>query len=109
MGPQPPLGCVVRETLSLVFAARPSVPRPILKPSELLQEGETYSVGRAIALLGNDQFGFAFQVGIVRLINFFAEDECHNIGVLLDGTRFTQIGKLRTVITSACLRSAAQL
>src|SRR5215471_14887619 len=91
------------------FAARPSIPCPVFKPRELLEEGQAHSVSWAIALLGNDQFGFAFEVGIVRLINFFAEDECHNIGVLLDGTRFTQIGKLRTVITSAGLGRTAQL
>src|ERR1700730_5058096 len=46
----------------------------------------------AITLLGDDDFGTAFEVGIVLLVDFFAEDKHNNVGVLLDGAGFAQIG-----------------
>ena len=70
-------------------------------------ECQVHFAGGAVALLGNNQLGAALQVGVVLLVDFLAEDECHHVGILLDGSRFAQIGQLRTVIAAPALRRAA--
>ena len=70
-------------------------------------EGQLDEAGGAVALFGDDEFGDAFEVGIVLLIDLFAEDEGHDIGVLLDGAGFAQVGELRTMVASAAFGSAA--
>src|SRR5450755_2959452 len=72
-------------------------------------EGKLDEAGGAVALFGDDEFGDAFDVGIVLLIALFAEDEGHYVGVLLDGAGFAQVGELRTMVASAAFGSAAQL
>src|SRR6185312_10584286 len=74
--------------------------------------------GRAVALLADDHFGFAVHlvrfrhpfrelltVGLHRLahlvIIFLAKQEHHHVGVLLDRTRFTQVGELRAFVVAA--------
>src|SRR5579884_3618284 len=80
-----------------------------LKARRVLEECERHLSGRAVALLGYDQLGFALQFGVVLLVNLFAEDEGDHIGVLLDGARFAEVGELRTVIAAAALGGAAEL
>src|ERR1035441_5627974 len=62
-----------------------------------------------VALLGNNDFGAALQVGVVLLVELFAEDEHDHIGVLLNRPRFAQIGELRPVIPAPAFGSAAKL
>src|ERR1017187_3768318 len=70
-------------------------------------EGQLDEAGRAVALFGYDDFGDAFEVGIVLFVDLFAEDEGHDVGVLLDGAGFAQVGELRTMVASAAFGSAA--
>jgi len=55
----------------------------ILEFRELSQEGKLHNACRAVPLLGNDKFRLA-HVLVVRLVNFFAIDKHHEIGILLD-------------------------
>ena len=57
----------------------------------------------------DNDLGFALQFGIVLLVDLFAEDEHHEIGVLLGRTRFAQVGELRTMIAATAFRSTTQL
>ena len=43
------------------------------------------------------------------LVDFLAEDEAHQVGILLDRTRFAEIAELRPMIAHPGLRRAAQL
>ncbi len=54
-----------------------------------------HGAGRAVALLAHDQLGLALEVGIVALVDLFAEQEQHHVGVLLDRARLAQVGQLR--------------
>lgn len=54
-------------------------------------------IGRTITMLFNEDFGNAFLVGFGVVI-FFAVNEGHDIGILLDGARFADVGKLRAFI-----------
>ena len=49
-------------------------------------ERQVHLAGGAVALLGDDEFGETFEIGIVLLVNFFAKNKSHNVGVLLDRT-----------------------
>src|ERR1035441_8511247 len=79
----------------------------ILKPRRGVLEGQLDEAGGAVALFGDDEFGDAFEVGIVLFVDLFAEDEGHDVGVLLDGSGFAQVGELRTMVASAAFGSAA--
>ena len=61
------------------------------------------------ALSGDDDFGAAFEVGIVLLVNLFAEDEHDHVGILLDRAGLAQIGELRPVVAAPAFGSAAEL
>ena len=52
---------------------------------------------------------FPFSSSSVFIIHFFAENEHDDVGVLLDGAGFTQIGKLRAVVAAALLGRAREL
>ena len=78
------------------------------KTCEFTKEREFHDACGAVALFGNDQFGEA-GVFIRRLVKLFAVDEHHDIRILLNRTRLTQVGKLRLVVTLALLGGAAQL
>ena len=54
----------------------------VLKPRIALDEGRPDGVGGTDALLGNDDFGPAFEVGIVLLVHLFAGDEGDHVGEL---------------------------
>src|SRR5271157_1068331 len=62
-----------------------------------------------IALLGNDDFSTAFEIGIVLLVNLLAEDKQDHVGILLDGAGFAEVGELRAVVAAAAFGSAAEL
>src|SRR5882762_753375 len=80
-----------------------------LEAGAILYESELHPTRRAVALLGNDEFSFALQVRIVLLIDLFAEYEGNHVGVLLNRSRFPQVGQLWTVIAATALRGATQL
>src|SRR5215470_16958242 len=80
-----------------------------LKSGGVLQESQIDAANGPIALLGDNNFRTTLQVGIVLLVDLFAEDEHHKIGILLDRTRFAQVSQLRTVIAAPAFGSAAQL
>ena len=78
--------------------------RPVFEAGEFLAEGEGHVTGRAVALLGDDEVGFAFRlvflflsVGVILLPNEQADD----IGVLLDAARLAQIAQTRPAFAVA--------
>src|ERR1043165_1738127 len=78
-----------------------------LKTGGPLDECELHFAGGTVALFGDNQFGLALKFGLIWLVDFLAENECHNVCILLDRSRFAKVGKLRTVIAAPALRSAA--
>src|SRR5271166_3974642 len=81
--------------------------RQVLEARGRVLEGQLDEAGGTVALFGDDEFGDAFEVGIVLLVDLFAEDEGHDVGVLLDGAGFAQVGELWTMVASAAFGSAA--
>src|SRR5260221_12365218 len=85
--------------------------REILEARELANERKLHDAGRPVALLADNQLGDAFGVGR-RLalvgIEILAIDEDHDVGILLEGTRFAQVRELWPVIGPG-LRRAAEL
>src|SRR5438094_6939108 len=75
---------------------------------EFSKKGEFDDSRRAVALLRNEQLGKA-GVLVRRFIDLFTVNEHHEIRILFDRTRFTQVRKLRLVITLALFGRAAQL
>src|SRR5579859_3561583 len=63
----------------------------VLKLGQMMEKYQVYFSDGAVALLGDDQFGHPAQIFAVALINLFAEDERHQVGVLLDRSRFAQV------------------
>jgi hypothetical protein len=53
-----------------------------------MEEDQVHSAHGTVALFGNDQLRQAPQVLAVAVVNFLAEDEAHDVGVLLDEARF---------------------
>src|SRR5829696_70315 len=76
----------------------------IFKASELFQEGQLNSSGRAVALLAYDKLGdAAILVGLI--IDFLAIDKANHICVLLNAPRFSQVAQLRAVLASGFRRA----
>src|ERR1035438_5157297 len=80
-----------------------------LESSAAFQERQIDPADGTISLFGNNDLSLALKIGIVLLVNFFAKDEHHQISILLDRSRLSQIGKLRTMISTPALRRTAQL
>src|SRR3979411_2501182 len=74
------------------------------KAGGIVQEGEVELANRPIALLGDDDFSSAFEVGVVLLVDFLPKNKHNNVGILLDRSGFPEIGELRTVVAAAALR-----
>src|SRR3954467_7123673 len=88
--------------------------RHVLEASVLAQIGEVDGAGGAIALLGNDDLSFALGVGIfiavlVLVVVALAMDKGDDVGVLLDGTGFAEVGEHGLLVAAALLRGAAEL
>src|SRR5215469_10756245 len=81
---------IVGQVLLVTFAWS-GVPGPVFKARELLEECQAHAIGRAVALLGDDQFGFALKIRIIWFVDFFAKDETDYISILLNRTRFAQV------------------
>src|SRR5579862_9186548 len=75
---------------------------------ELLLEAEDDFPDRAVAVLGDDdvRLARAFRVAVVVLL---AIDEHHEVAVLLDLTRFPEVGQDRFLLPAALLDRAAEL
>ena len=73
----------------------------VFEAREFVQPGELDVAGGAVALLADQEVGLAFHalaVFFVRLIELFAVDEHHDVGVLLDRARLAQVAELRLVV-----------
>src|SRR5208282_5200550 len=88
----------------------------IFKSCKRSQEDHRHVSCGPVSLLANDQMSFVSPVEMVFLFArlalrrlFLPKDEDHNIGVLLDGPRLSQVRKLRTLIAGPLFRRAAQL
>src|SRR5262249_1449770 len=81
--------------------------RTVFEAGAGMQERQFDHADRAVALLGDDDFGEAFKVGVVFLVDLFAEDEGEDGGFLLNGARVAQIGELRTMVPAPAFGSAA--
>src|SRR5579859_3498458 len=101
------------ECLSSVLSRWRSAFHQILKAGGVLQESQLQASSWTIALLGDDDLGYAFDLGrnlLAAHVVLLAENESDHVGVLLDRSRFAQIGKLWTLLALATtLGSAAQL
>src|ERR1700690_2076090 len=90
----------------LVF--RPSVGRSFLKTRVGVAEDEMDAVGGAVALFGDQNLGLgALFGGFIGLESIWAVDEHHDVGVLLDGAGFAEVGKLRAAVFA--FRGACEL
>ena len=70
-------------------------------------EGDGDLVGRAVAVLGDDEVSFA-RARVVAVIGGFAVQQDHDVGVLLERPRLTQVGE-RRLLVGALFRSAVEL
>ena len=71
----------------------------ILEARELFQEGKFDRTRRAVALLRDDDLRLALVlVGAVVLL--LAEDERHDVGVLLNAPALSQVTQLRFVVAT---------
>ena len=87
----------------------------VLEAGVLADELQSDIAHGTVAVLGNDDFGHAAQVGAVgrgeNLVVVGAVDEADYVGVLLDGARLTQVAQLRTLalLAFAVLYTTVQL
>ena len=76
----------------------------------LLGEKELDGIGRAVALLGDEELGLVLKVGIVAVVILGAVNEGDDVGVLLDGAGLAQVAELRLgVFAAAAFGSTAEL
>ncbi len=57
----------------------------VFKAREVREICEFDGAGGAVALLGDDDFGLAFDVFVLAVVILFAMDEGYDVGVLFDG------------------------
>ena len=90
----------------------------VLEACVLAFEAQQDVANRTVTVLGNDDHRHATQIISVFVLKYTivlgTVDENYHIGVLLDGSGFTQVGKLRTVIfrstgTGAIFHTTVQL
>ena len=65
--------------------------------------------GRAVALLCDDDLGFALQVFVLAVVVFFAVDEADDVGVLLDGAGFAEVGEHGALVAGALFVGTREL
>src|SRR6266542_1496496 len=80
----------------------------VVEAGEFLLEVQLHRPRRAIALLSDDHFGKALdalvRLGVDRpVVELLPVDEADDIGVLLDGARLAEVGKLRAAMLPAAL------
>src|SRR4051794_4457039 len=79
-----------------------------LESRVLSEKREFDDSGRAVTLLGNDQFRQSL-VFLSGFINLFPVNKHDKVGILLDRSGFTQVGQLWFVIALPLFGRAAQL
>src|SRR5207253_7719325 len=94
--------------------SRGALPRtPVREARVVLVEVQIHDASRAIALLADDELRLAFdRVPVLvhgTVVHLLPEQETDKVGVLFDGTRFTQIGQLWPVVAGPLFRRARQL
>src|SRR5438045_7093315 len=85
-----------------------------LEARELFLEKQIHDSGRTISLLADDHLGLSLErVAVLvhrTVVEFLPVQEHDQVGVLLDGARFTKVGQLRPlVVAGALLRRAREL
>lgn len=88
----------------------------ILEPGEILDEGQVNFTGWTVTLFGHYDLGATFDfhaLGVVtfqmRQIELRSIDKHDNVGILLNGPRFTKVGQLGPLVAAARLNHARQL
>ena len=79
-------------------------PRAVFEAGEFLQESERHIARRAVALLGDDELGFAFALVFLLLsvgVIFLPNEKPNQVGVLLDAARFAQVAQTRPAFAVA--------
>src|SRR5581483_4421913 len=71
--------------------------RVVAELREVGQEGQGHRVGRAVAVLGDDEVGEPL-LGRVAIVSV---DEHDNVAVLLDGAALAQVGELGPLVLTA--------
>ncbi len=92
------VGRITRPAALVLRAAR-----EILEPRVLLEEREPHGARRPVALLADDDLGHALGLGLalaVDAVHLLAEDEEHDVGVLLERAGLAQVGELRPMIAA---------
>src|SRR5713101_8327613 len=75
------------------------------KLGDVVSENELEIADGTVALLGDDDFRDALLLGVF-VVELVAIDERHQVGVLLDRSRFAKVCELGTMIAGALLRPA---
>jgi hypothetical protein len=65
------------------------------EPGQLLLEGHFEKSGRPVSLFGNNDLRHVPVLIRLWMIELVAVNEGNHVGILLDGTAFAKIGKLR--------------
>ena len=81
----------------------------VFESGEVGEVGEFDGAGRAVALLGDDDLGLALDVFVFAVVVLFAVDEGDDVGVLLDGAGFAEVGEQRFFVAGALLRATGEL
>jgi hypothetical protein len=71
--------------------------------------GQLDRAGGAVALLGDDDLGFALEVFVFAVVVLLAVDEADDVGVLLDRAGLAQVGEQRLLVAGALLAAAREL
>ena len=79
-----------------------------------LDEAQLDILHGPVTVLGHDDFGgsglqFDPVLVVVDAVVFGPVDEGYDVGVLLDGARFTQVGELRALVAAARLHRTVEL
>ena len=91
----------------------------VLKACELADEVQVDSIGCTATVLGDNKFGKALDIVPLSILTgtgiiLGAVDEAHDVGILLDSARFTQVAQLWAftcfvIFGATCLNTAVEL
>ena len=68
--------------------------------------GHLDRAGGTVALLGDDDFGLAFEVFVFAVVIFFAMDEADDVGILLDRAGLAEVREQGLFVAGALLGTA---
>src|SRR4029450_995092 len=80
----------------------------VLEARARVDEGQIHGSCRAVALFADDELRLA-AILVAGVVDFGAIEEQHEIAVLLDRSRFAQIGQHRALVAAARLDRAREL